>query len=102
MARPDFLRQTKCSKCRKLFLYNYEMKQIHPDLWEVGLQCPHCRAWYHSHFLNAELRRMQESMRGKKVNRKQRRHYQALFVKFNRRVRKERGVQVETRPIVEG
>ncbi len=50
--------------------------------YEVGLYCPNCSLWFHSFFLNDDLKNMITAM-AIQTNRKIRRAYEAKHKKFN-------------------
>ena len=96
--------KTRCSKCRRVFdVKRFETRQLEDDLYEVGFECSHCDTWYHSFFLNKELRTQRNQLQRKGKNKNKREEllaYQRQFVAFNERVRAERGMKVKTLPVV--
>ena len=53
--------------------------------YEVGIECPNCELWFHSFFLNDELKKMTGTL----VNRSLRRAYKSKYDKFNKHKRKQ-------------
>lgn len=93
---------TLCSKCHRMMLdVDFESRNVEGQrgITEIGLKCPHCDQWYHSYFLNDELRRLQANMSGRKVSRQERRTYQGKFVNLNKRMRRKMGLKVKTIPV---
>lgn len=60
--------------------------------YEVGLDCPNCGLWFHSFFLNEELKEMITAM-ALQTNRQIRRAYDAKHKKFNAYKRKQLGMR---------
>lgn len=56
--------------------------------YEIGIACPNCGLWFHSFFLNDELK----GMVGTLVNRKMRKAYKVKYNKFNKHKRKQMGL----------
>ena len=60
--------------------------------YEVGLNCPNCGLWFHSFFLNDELKKMITFM-ATQTNRRIRRIYEVKHKKFNAYKRKQLGMK---------
>jgi len=86
----------KCSHCQKSFVPRFTERQREPDLFEIGLECPHCEVWVHSYFLNKNLKKRQRVIQERRLPVAKRKRYQQDFVKFNEATRKHLGMKVKT------
>lgn len=82
---------TKCSNCNTLVRADgFTDRQLENDLIEIGLECPNCGAWYHSYFVNDDLRRNRPKPTD---DRRKRREYQKRFQRFQKRTRQRLGMR---------
>jgi hypothetical protein len=77
----------KCVECGVNFNYGAE-RLVHGDgLYEFGIRCPLCDAWYHAYFITDEIIKLPRR------NRNELRHYRAELKRLNKRERKLRGLR---------
>jgi hypothetical protein len=77
-----------CSGCRRVFGFTddlFQTKQLGDGVEKIGFECPHCRRWHHSFYLNSELK----LLRDKITDRNSRRHFQREFTKFQGKMAKK-------------
>jgi hypothetical protein len=82
---------TKCSNCKRVYTFTslgYTRKILdYPEgIIDIGIECPNCEHFTHSHYLTEEL----EGMQDKDADRKQRRRYKRKFLKLQRWVTNKR------------
>lgn len=84
-------RLTKCSNCNTLVRADgFTDRQREEDLIEIGLECPNCGAWYHSCFVNDDLRHNRPKPTD---SRRERREFQNRFHRFQKRTRQRLGMK---------
>jgi hypothetical protein len=58
--------KAKCSGCQKTFTRLskdvFQERQIEDNLYEIGIECPSCKKWYHNYYLNENLKMRQEKL----------------------------------------
>ena len=81
-----------CRACKTSVLMptSFIERQIEDDLIEMGLECPNCKYWFHSFFLNHSLIATRPQPTD---DRKIRREYKSKFGKFNKQTRKRLGMK---------
>ena len=86
--------QGKCNSCNWIGNFiGYQSRELDNDVTEIGIECPGCEKWYHSHYLTSELEKLQEKVKSSKGNRKTRREYERKFRKVQDKLRKEYGTE---------
>lgn len=74
---------TVCPECRRVYNFRrlgftFKKLDFPTGITDVGIECPNCEHFVHSHYLSEELEAMQDS----KADRKQRREYKRKFKKL--------------------
>lgn len=88
----DLLKQAKkgqtvkiCPDCLKRFPSFEYSGRTREDVKEIGIECPNCKSWFHSYFLNEDLETNRPSL---KSPRRERRAYKKRFQAFQKKTRK--------------
>lgn len=81
-----------CVKCRKSADFqDFKSREISiKGIEEIGLECPHCAEWYHSYFLDNDLKDNRPKPR---ADRRVRREYKKRFQAFQKKTRKRLGLR---------
>lgn len=69
----------------------YSEREIKPGIIEVGIECPQCKKWFHSHYLNDKLKKLQAKV-GNNPRLSYRKKYEREFVKVQKVLREKFGV----------
>lgn len=84
------MRLTLCSACMSQVRMSLTSRPLEGDLIEIGMECPFCHHWFHSYFLNPDLR---DNRPKGTDSRKARREYQLRFQRFQKVTRKRLGMR---------
>lgn len=61
------------------------------EVTEVGIECPKCKTWFHSHYLNDKLKKLRAKV-GNSPRLSYRKKYEREFVKVQKVLREKFGV----------
>ena len=85
------MQQAKC-KCGYIGdAPGFTEREIEPGITEVGLECPKCKKWFHSHYFNDKLKKLQDKV-GNNPRLSYRKKYEREFVKVQKVLREKFGV----------
>ncbi len=81
----------KCDKCKVASPVDITRRQVEgfTGVWEYGVECPKCKHWSHSCFMNDMLELEQKAIQEAIDNRKQilTRKYHTKFLKFQNTIK---------------
>ena len=94
--------RAKCTNCDTLFedFSGYSERATDGDAIEIGIECPNCKKWYHSHYVTGEIKELQDKILAQEATRQERRSYKHKFDKLQKTLRKK--YQVEAPKVRDG
>lgn len=83
----------KCNECGWSGDFTgYSERELQNDVTEIGIECPNCSKWYHSHYLTSDLKELMTELKtspSRTIDRK----YKHKFEKVQKKLRKALGTE---------